>query len=123
MRFGEFLRERGLLGDADIERVLAMQNRTNLWLGTLAYILGYLEFDQIGEVLDEQRRLGLRFGEAAISLNLMTTEQVRQVVELQERKRVRFGEIAVAMEYVDRASLGALLEEYNAGPPAGVAAT
>lgn len=36
MKFGEFLRDKGILSDDDIKAILENQNRTNAWFGTFA---------------------------------------------------------------------------------------
>ena len=113
MRFGEFLRDKGVLNDTDIQAILDAQAKTNVWFGTLAYILGYLELDAIGEILVRQQHSGARFGECAVDMGLLTRDQVERVADLQERKRVRFGELAVSLQYLDRASLAAYLTEFQ----------
>lgn len=114
MRLGEFLMEKGLLTVEQVGAVLETQNRTNVWFGTLALVLDYLDFDQIAEVVAEQRRAGGRFGEASVRLGLLVPEQVERILALQERKHVRFGEVAVAMQQIRRKDLAALLEEFAA---------
>lgn len=117
MRFGEFLKEKGVLSDADIQAVLDAQAKTNVWFGTLAYILGFLELNAIGEVLVRQQHTRELFGECAVALGLLTEDQVERVADLQERKRVRFGELAVALRYLDRTSLAAYLAEFQQQRP------
>ncbi|MBK6404951.1 MAG: hypothetical protein IPF66_07870 [Holophagales bacterium] len=114
MRLGEFLMEKGLLTAEQVGAVLEAQNRTNVWFGTLALVLDYLDFDQIAEVVAEQRRAGGRFGEAAVRLGLLVPVQVERIVALQEKKHVRFGEVAVAMQQIRRKDLAPLLEEFVA---------
>lgn len=114
MRFGEFLQVRGILEPEDVEAIAQAQVKTNVWLGTLAYLYNYMDFYQIGQVLEAQARSGRRFGELAVELGFLTSAQLEELLDLQQRKRVKFGEVAVALRYLSPAQLGALLAEFHA---------
>ncbi len=118
MRFGEFLRAKGVLTEADIEQILQDQMKTNVWVGTLAYLLGFISFEDVGRVLAAQRITGQRFCEAATTLGVLTEEHAERVLALQAAKRVRFGEIAVAIEKLTPAELRQLLDEFEHLEPA-----
>ena len=111
--FGQFLKSKGVLDDGDIQRILEAQEETHVWFGTLAYLLDFIRFEQIGQVLAAQRQQpGTLFGEMAIELGFMGPHQVDRVLKLQGDKRIRFGEVAVSLDYLTPEQLGAYLAEY-----------
>jgi aspartate ammonia-lyase len=114
MRFGEYLMSKGILSQQDVDTIADAQIKTNVWLGTLAYLYSYMDFYQIGQVLEAQARSGRRFGELAVELGFLTQAQLDELLDLQKRKRVKFGEVAVALKYLTSAQLRELLQEFHA---------
>jgi len=114
MRFGEFLQGRGILSQQDVDTIVEAQIKTNVWLGTLAYLYNYMDFYQIGQVVEAQARSGRLFGELAVELGFLTQAQLDELLDLQRRKRVKFGEVAVALKYLTPAQLRQHLQEFHA---------
>jgi hypothetical protein len=111
--FGEYLKGEGILTDADIERIVEIQEKSNVWFGTLAYLLDLLRFEEIERIVAAQAASGRLFGEVAIELGLMSAADVEHVLDLQQRKRVKFGEVAVALDCLTPGELSDHLQAFS----------
>jgi hypothetical protein len=116
MKFGEFLVGKGVLKSKDIEQILKIQEKTNVWFGTLAYVLGYINIEQVTQIQLKDGGDPRFFAETAVKLGFLTPQQVNKVLQLQNEKYLKFGEVAVALRRITAEQLRVFLEEFSGLP-------
>jgi hypothetical protein len=114
LRFGQFLRKKGLISFDDIYKARVFQKQTNLRLGELAREKKWLSDDDIEKILLFQEETMERFGEVAIRQRYLTAEQVASLVDRQaEDEYLFFGEALVKLGLLAEDDMVRNLKEYN----------
>jgi len=93
--FGQFLLEKGAVGNKDLLKAIELQETTNLKFGATALSMGLLTVDAFERVHDAQRLEDLKFGDMAVKLGILTEEQVKQVLTRQKNNHLYIGEALV----------------------------
>ncbi len=97
MRFGDYLIEKDLISQEELDVALKFQTEKSLRLGALAVEDGLLTEQQLSTIMDHQREVedaGL-FGEIAINMKFLSKEQVSSLLEKQKEYDHIIGQILV----------------------------
>jgi len=130
-RLGEVLVRLGLVGAAELEAVLALQEHLASFeeavraaagererLGELLVEAGRIRREDLDEALAEQARTGRRLGEILVRRGLIGPAELQAVLafqkyqggELPAAERLRLGEVLVRLRYISREQLERVLD-------------
>ena len=113
VHFGEYLVEKGVIGQEQRDDALAIQGAVNHKLGILATMDEILTVTQVFTILDEQRRSGKPFGQVACELNLIDEEHLERLLDKQNKLRLRVGEILVGLGYMECCKMSDALDHFK----------
>lgn len=111
--FGQFLLERGAITGAQLVAAVAIQESTNVLLGTRAIDAGFMTVAQVEEINLLQRSVDRRFGELAVEKRFLTEEQLKDLLSRQKEQRLMLGEALIKTGAIDHARLGAELAAFK----------
>lgn len=112
LKFGEFLVAHNRVKPIDVVNALALQLRRHVRLGELAREKQLLTDEQIDKIVEVQKRTELKFGEAAVQIGLLDEAQVDDLLVEQKARHMMLGEILVEQEKLDSDVLEASLDDY-----------
>lgn len=113
MFFGQFLLDRGVINERQLQQALAYQNTVNIRVGTLAIDQGLMNHTQVQEIMELQKRRNQLFGELAIAQNYLTREQLEDLLKQQSDNRVYLGEVLLELHFITLEELERNLKEYQ----------
>jgi CheY-specific phosphatase CheX len=111
--FGQFLLEKGAVGNKDLLKAIELQETTNLKFGATALSMGLLTVEAFEQVHDAQRLEDLKFGDMAVNLGILTEEQVKQVLTRQKNNHLYIGEALVRIGALTSEELKKHLEDFK----------
>ncbi|MBN2288249.1 MAG: hypothetical protein JXQ83_02880 [Candidatus Glassbacteria bacterium] len=111
-RFGEYLVEKGLITEDQLDDALAIQHAINRRLGTIATMDDIITVAELYDILDRQHMLGSPFGETAKLLHLITDRQLTDLLKRQQREKMKVGEILVGLLYLQKLEMEAALDQF-----------
>ncbi|OHB24954.1 MAG: chemotaxis protein CheX [Desulfuromonadaceae bacterium GWC2_58_13] len=111
--FGQFLLEKGAVGNKDLLKAIELQETTNLKFGATALSMGLLTVDAFERVHDAQRLEDLKFGDMAVNLGILTEEQVKQVLTRQKNNHLYIGEALVRIGALNSEDLKKHLDDFK----------
>ena len=112
-RFGEFLVEKGLIGENQRDDALAIQEAVNHRLGFLATIEEIITVEQVFTILEEQKKTDKPFGELAREMKLIGRKKLGELLERQNSLRMKVGEILVGLSYIGKEKMEAALGQFT----------
>ena len=112
--FGQFLIDKKIITNDDLQKAVALSRRTNLLFGETARAMGLITHADVERVEAAQRKEDLNFGDLCVKMGLLTKDQMKQVAEEQKKKRLRMGDALVRLNYIKAEDLPRLLDEYDA---------
>ena len=83
-------------------------------IGVIALREGVLSVKGLSEILSWQNDSDLRFGETAVQLGHLQREEFTRLINIQAAETPPIGEVLVDMGILDRETLEAALDEYDA---------
>jgi CheY-specific phosphatase CheX len=111
--FGQFLLERGAITGPQLVAAVAIQEKTNVLLGTRAIDAGYMTVAQVDEINLLQRSVDRRFGELAVEKQYLTEDQLKNLLGRQKEQRLMLGEALIKLGALDNARLAAELAAFK----------
>ena len=112
-RFGEYLIEKGLITEEQLEDALAIQAAINRRLGTIATMEDIITVAELYDILDRQQMLKEPFGETAKLLHLINDKQLTDLLRHQQREKMKVGEILVGLLYLQKLEMEAALDDFS----------
>jgi hypothetical protein len=103
--FGQFLRERNLVSDDQLQRAIRVQAEKNMDLGEICHRLGFLSRETAVRLNMKQRLVDRRFGELAIADGVLTEAQLEEALQAQRSAHVPLGEALVQIGAIDGPTL------------------
>jgi CheY-specific phosphatase CheX len=103
--FGQFLLERGAISGEQLVRAVAIQDTTNVLLGTRAIDAGLMNASQVEEINALQRSVDRRFGELAVERGYLSEDQLKGLLSRQKEARLMLGEALLKIGALDNARL------------------
>ncbi len=110
--FGRFLRDAGLVQDADITRAVDFQRRTTPSFETLVRAYGLLDDHQILELLAESRTAERSFDDLATERGLLSADDAELLRRRAKDYHLPLGETLVLLGLIDRPTMEAKLRDY-----------
>lgn len=96
MRFGLYLKAKGIISAEQLVSAIEAQNAANVPIGQLALEEGVLSAREIFAVLQAQSTSPQeRFGDMAVQMGLMTRQELMQLLMIQADRRVPIARILV----------------------------
>lgn len=96
MRFGLYLKAKGIISAEQLVSAIEAQNASNVPIGQIALEEGVLSAREIFAVLQAQSASPQeRFGEMAVQMGLMTRQELMQLLMIQADRRVPIAKILV----------------------------
>ncbi len=111
-RFGEYLIDKGLITEEQLEDALAIQRAINRRLGTMATMEEIITVAELYDILDRQHMLKEPFGETAKLLCLINDKQLTDLLRRQQRDKMKVGEILVGLLYLQKLEMEAALDDF-----------
>jgi CheY-specific phosphatase CheX len=111
--FGQFLLERGAITGEQLLAAVAIQETTNVLLGTRAIDAGLMTAGQVEEINALQRSVDRRFGELAVERGYMREEQLKGLLSRQKEARLMLGEALLKIGALDNARLADQLAAFK----------
>ncbi|MEJ2201287.1 MAG: hypothetical protein P8X63_09800 [Desulfuromonadaceae bacterium] len=111
--FGQFLLEKGVVGQKALLQAIDLQETTNLKFGATALSMGLLTVEAFERIHDAQRVDDLKFGDMAVKLGILTEEQVKQVLTRQKNNHLYIGEALVRIGALNADELKQYLDEFK----------
>lgn len=111
--FGQYLIERGVISEPDLARVLKFQGKNNLSIAGLVTRMDLMIAAQVELVLAAQQRKPLPFEELALQMGYLNRSQVKLVLKVQQKKHIHIGQALVALGVLDKAELDRQLEKFK----------
>ncbi|WP_432822838.1 chemotaxis protein CheX [Trichloromonas sp.] len=111
--FGQFLLEKGAVGNKDLLKAIELQGTTNLKFGATALSMGLLSVDAFERIHDAQRIEDLMFGDMAVKLGILSEEQVKQVLTRQKNNHLYIGEALVRIGALNSEDLKKYLDAFK----------
>ena len=111
-RFGEYLIEKGLITEDQLEDALAIQSAINHRLGTMATMEDIITVAELYDILDRQHMLDKPFGETAKLLKLIKDKQLTELLRRQQREKMKVGEILVGLLYLQKLEMETALDDF-----------
>lgn len=105
--------QRGVISQFQLQEALALQERRNQLLGTLAAARGYMQEDQIRETIQRQKTLDLPFGTVAVRLGFLNPRQLDDLLFTQNVHTTHVGEALMELGYLSNEVFSRALHDYN----------
>ncbi len=96
--FGEFLIEKKLISEQDLEKVLDVQKHSNQKLGELAVSSAMLTENIACEINQKQQTENKLFGEIAVACGYLDIQQLDDLLLMQQKQRKFFGDILIELK-------------------------
>ena len=106
---GQYLLEKKLLTQTQLDKALHIQRESNVRLGQLSIDQGLMSIKQVLHINQQQRLLNKKFGDIAIDNLFLSSTQVEQLLELQKSQRKLLGKILIEEGFVDENTLNEIL--------------
>jgi CheY-specific phosphatase CheX len=111
--FGQFLLERGAITGEQLVAAVAIQETTNVLLGTRAIDAGLMTAAQVEEINALQRSVDRRFGELAVERGYLSEDQLKGLLSRQKEARLMLGEALLKTGALDNARLAEELAAFK----------
>lgn len=112
-RFGQFLINKGLVTQSDINTALSRQIARQDQIGQIAIKSGMLTVKQVMHILREQAGTCYFFGELAVQLGYLNEAGIQKLINLQQETRPKLGEILIELGRLESWQLDELLAEFE----------
>jgi hypothetical protein len=114
MVFLEWLLTEGVLSPDGLRTVQERHGRARIPIGQLAIQMGLLGVADVFRVLNAQTLTGTRFGETAVGMGLLTSAEVEGLLAEQTRTHPSIGSVLVELGLFTEEELAALGDRYEA---------
>jgi hypothetical protein len=114
LRFGQFLINKDLITEEDLNEALWLQRKATPPIGKLSVRGKKLSIKQVNRILSAQIDTAKKFGAVAIELGYLVQEDVDELLLIQKTSRPKLGEILIQMGKIDRSRLGIELIKFEA---------
>lgn len=127
--FGQFLVNRGLVTEADIDEAMDIQQTRQTLLGQIAIREQYMTIRQVMHVLRDQAGTALQFGEVAVRLGYLDEPDVEELLNIQAGTKPELADILIEQGKLSAENCLRMLDEFHAAtagsghPDAGIDAT
>lgn len=111
--FGQYLVQRGMISQVQLQEALALQERRNQLVGTLAAARGYMREEQIRETIRRQKTLDLPFGTVAARLGFLSPRQLDDLLFTQNVHTTHVGEALMELGHLSNEAFSRMLQDYN----------
>ncbi len=111
--FGQYLVQRGVISQLQLQEALALQERQNQLLGALAAARGYMQEDHIRETIQRQKTLDLPFGTVAVRLGFLSPRQLDDLLFTQNVHTTHVGEALMELGHLSNEVFSRVLQDYN----------
>ena len=116
MIFGEYLVQKNIIRQEDLDRALEIQKTDRVPLGQLAMQEGLIDNKQLFRILSRQRKPGEKeksFGKLAVEMKYLSQGQVETLLERQTHTNRLLGEILVSQGLVSQVDLIKALKNFR----------
>ncbi len=111
--FGEFLVQKGVIGEEDLQVYLRHQKEINNKIGEFCLKRGVLRPEEVERILEVQKGIDAPFGEIALELNLLKKEEMHDLLFFQEIENLHLGEVLVKKGILSLQETSLLLREFS----------
>lgn len=111
--FADYLVNKGLLNENDLNRIYSGQEKRYVRLGVIAISEKLMTIEQVEEVNELQAIYDKRFGDIAISEGLLTTEQVNRLLVLQGNAFLAFMQAVIDLDIMSAEEFDRALASYQ----------
>tara|TARA_Y100000294_G_scaffold89059_1_gene83128 strand:- start:883 stop:1254 length:372 start_codon:yes stop_codon:yes gene_type:complete len=109
IHFGQFLKNKKVITDEQLERALSMQTNGRHEFGFIASMDGEMEDSKVELVLNalnEEKNVGKKFSTVLRELAIMPSHHVDKIEKLEEEMNNKIGDTLIKLKYIS-------IEEFN----------
>ena len=98
--FGQYLLDKKLITENQLQEAVDFQKKVNLKLGEIAIRKGILTAEQVKSIHSKQKNVDKFFGAIALKLKLLTDKELYKLLELQKNNNIHIGQALLNHEAI-----------------------
>ncbi len=111
--FGHYLLNEKIVTKKQLEKALALQDKTHLKIGTMAINEGFMTVPQVEEVHAMQLTCDMRFGDLAVESEYLTEKQLKFLLDNQTSEHMILAQSLVDLDILDFENFDLHLKAYK----------